>query len=163
MTKPKKLSYLIGYTIFLCCFACTSETDTPTVPTKVDIAANHVTWEHYLGDPERSHYSDLSQIDTKNVNQLKIAWTYQSGGMKEGRNSQIQANPLIVGEKLLSVNATNHLFAINNKTGKKIWDFVPNSQDQSGLGLSRGLTFWRASDSKSKVVFFMLLALNYML
>lgn len=110
----------------------------------------HETWEHYLGDPGRSHYAIFNQIDTANVQQLEVAWTYQSGGMQEGRNSQIQANPLIIDDKLVSVNAANHLFAINNTTGETVWEFIPPSADQSGLGLSRGLSFWRAKDNTDK-------------
>jgi len=61
------------------------------------------TWNHYLGDPERTHFSVLDQITTENVGQLKLTWSYNSGGLEEGRNSQIQTNPLIIGEKLLGV------------------------------------------------------------
>jgi quinoprotein glucose dehydrogenase len=39
------------------------------------------TWSHYLGDPARTHYSLLSQIDTTNVSSLEVAWSYASGGL----------------------------------------------------------------------------------
>ena len=37
---------------------------------------NHYTeWKHYLGDPGRSHYSQLSEFTSKNIKSLKVAWT----------------------------------------------------------------------------------------
>ena len=41
------------------------------------------TWQYYLGDPERTHYSTLNQIDTLNVASLQLAWTYNSGGFEK--------------------------------------------------------------------------------
>ena len=36
-------------------------------------------WDTYLGDPGRSHYSQLTQITRENVDQLELAWKYDSG------------------------------------------------------------------------------------
>jgi quinoprotein glucose dehydrogenase len=107
------------------------------------------TWTHYLGDPHRSHFSTLDEINTTNVDQLKVAWTYQSEGMTEGKNSQIQNNPLIVGNQLFGVNAANTLFALNAATGDRIWEFSPQKADETGLGICRGFAYW-PSDNKSK-------------
>ena len=95
------------------------------------------TWEHYLGDPGRTHFSNLDQIDTLNVSELKLAWSYKSGGLQEGRTTQIQTSPLVVENVLYGVNAAIELFAVNAKTGEEIWKFSPNTKDESGLGLNR--------------------------
>ncbi|WP_243414840.1 PQQ-binding-like beta-propeller repeat protein [Flagellimonas aquimarina] len=114
----------------------------------------HNTWQHYLGDPERSHYSTLNEIDTLNVNDLQLVWKYKSGGIQEGRTTQIQTNPLIVDEVLYGVNAAIELFAINAGTGKEIWRFNASSKDNSGLGVNRGLVFWKSEkDEKSRIFF----------
>src|SRR5262245_21339953 len=46
-----------------------------------NIASNYSAenWNSYAGDNTKSRYSTLSQINTQNVSQLKIAWTYRSG------------------------------------------------------------------------------------
>ena len=36
-------------------------------------------WTDYLGGPDSSHYSPLTQITPANVNKLEIAWTYEAG------------------------------------------------------------------------------------
>ena len=112
------------------------------------------TWQHYLGDQHRTHFSTLTEIDTTNVGQLKVAWTFESGGLVAGRTSQIQANPLILGSQLFSVSANNTLFSINAKTGVKLWEFTPPAADQSGLGLSRGFSCWVGNGDDPSRIFF---------
>lgn len=116
--------------------------------------AYFTSWEHYLGDPERTHYSNLDQIDTTNVANLKLAWSYKSGGLQEGRTTQIQTSPLVIGSVLYGVNAAIQLFAIDAKTGKEIWKFKPTSKDESGLGLNRGLNYWKSNGDEPSRIFF---------
>ena len=51
------------------------------------------TWSSYLGDKAVSHYSSLNEIDTSNVQQLKVAWEYHTGDANPTASSQIQCNP----------------------------------------------------------------------
>src|SRR5258705_12545748 len=59
-------------------------------------------WANYGNDPGGRRYSPLSQINTENVKNLKLAWTYQSGELKtyEGTNiakkAAFEATPLMV-------------------------------------------------------------------
>ncbi len=108
---------------------------------------NFTIWQHYLGDPGRSHYSTLEHINAQNVKNLELAWSYKSGGTEEGRITQIQTNPLIIGDKLYGVNAAIELFALNAITGEELWKFSPSAKDNSGLGLNRGLSYWPSSDA----------------
>jgi len=116
--------------------------------------AYFTTWEHYLGDPERTHFTNLDQINTSNVSNLKLAWTYKSGGLQEGRTTQIQTSPLMVDDLLYGVNAAIELFAVNAQTGEEIWTFKPSTKDESGLGLNRGLNYWRTDGSEPSRIFF---------
>ncbi|MEM7574810.1 MAG: PQQ-binding-like beta-propeller repeat protein [Bacteroidota bacterium] len=107
---------------------------------------NYLSWQHYLGDPGRSHYSLLDQIDTNNVTQLQLAWSYASGGLTSRRNTQIQTNPLIVDDQLFGVNAAMEVFALNATSGELLWTFSPPIQDASGLGINRGFSYWATED-----------------
>ena len=111
-------------------------------------------WAHYLGDPERTHFSVLSEIDTSNVAQLIPAWSYVSGDLPEGRNTQIQTNPLIVGTTLYGISPTNALFALDAGNGALKWEFNPPGKDDTGLGLSRGLLYWSEKNGNHKRVFY---------
>lgn len=106
------------------------------------------TWQHYLGDPGRSHYSVLDQINRSNVQKLELAWQYESGGLQNGRNTQMQTNPLIVGDVLFGVNPSGELFALKADQGTRIWTFNPPNPDGSGLGVNRGLMYANRGDKE---------------
>src|SRR5690242_12002715 len=37
------------------------------------------TWRDYLGGSDSSHYSALKQINTRNVDKLETAWSFETG------------------------------------------------------------------------------------
>ena len=53
-------------------------------------------WSTYLGDPTSSHYSELKQINRRNVSKLEVAWVYNAGDGRKDNRSQIQCNPIII-------------------------------------------------------------------
>ncbi len=111
------------------------------------------TWQHYLGDPARTHYSTLSEINTENVTKLQPIWRYESGGLRMGQTTQIQTNPLIVGDILYGVNPKLRLFALNAASGELLWEFDPPRKDGSGLGVNRGLAYWAGSNADTSRLF----------
>ena len=58
-------------------------------------------WAEYLGGPDRNHYSALTQIDSTNVQDLRVAWEYHAGD-----SGQVQCNPIIVNNVLYGITAT---------------------------------------------------------
>ena len=101
-------------------------------------------WPVYLGDPSSSHYSELKQINRKNVHQLRVAWTYNSGDARKDNRSQIQCNPIIVQGILYGTSPQLKLLAIDAATGKERWRFDPfASQTNGATGVNRGVVFWR--------------------
>ncbi len=147
MKTIHKALILIGIVLFSCRQEEAPETDSR-------IGGHHTTWRHYLGDPTSSQFSVLDQINTGNVQDLKPVWTYTSGGLQEGRTSQIQANPLIHDSLLFGVNASNKLFALNAQTGDEVWTFKSPIQDQSGLGICRGFMLWTSDGVEPDRLFF---------
>ena len=113
-------------------------------------AADSADWPSYLGDNERSHYSRLKQINAQNVSQLKVAWTYQSGGARPDGRSQIQCNPLIIDGVLFGTSPELVLFALDAATGKELWRFNPlrGGGDHQALGLNRGVVYWADGDDR---------------
>lgn len=107
-------------------------------------------WPEYNGNGARSHYSALNQITRDNVTQLKVAWTYASGGADTIRNrTQMQCNPIVIDGILYGVSAGTQAFALNAATGQQIWktDITDN-----GGTTSRGVTYW--SDGRENRIFF---------
>lgn len=107
-------------------------------------------WPEYNGDGSRSHYSPLDQINRTNVNRLKVAWTYASGGADTLRNrTQMQCNPLIIKGVLYGVSANTQAFAVEAATGKPIWK---TALTDNGGTTSRGVTYW--ADGTDQRIFF---------
>src|SRR5580698_10652109 len=77
-----------------------------------------VDWPVYGGQVAGDHYSALSQINSKNVSQLQVAWTFDTcerGGM--------QTSPIIVGGVLYAYTPSQKVIALNAATGKLLWKF----------------------------------------
>lgn len=103
------------------------------------------TWSSYLGDKAASHYSSLREIDTSNVQQLKVAWEYHTGDANPTASSQIQCNPIIVGDVLYGTSPRLKLFALDAATGRSKWVFDPfadTSKSKVELNANRGVTYW---------------------
>src|SRR3984893_12330961 len=98
-------------------------------------------WEVYRGDDGSNAYSQLDQINTKNVNLLKVAWIYRTGDKSE--NSTLECNPIIIDDVLFGVSPTLKAFALNAKTGALRWVFDPFPKDSKEGGISRSVTYWR--------------------
>ncbi len=111
-------------------------------------------WTEYLGGPDRNHFSTLADIDTNNVQQLKIAWTYESPD-----SGQMQMNPVMVNGIVYGVTAGLKAFALDAATGREIWLYTDSA---SSSGTSRGISYWE--DGTDKRVFYSvgtnLIALN---
>lgn len=107
-------------------------------------------WAEYNGDGARSHYSPLTQINAENVQQLKTAWTYASGGADTiGNRTQMQCNPIIVDGVMYGVSANTQAFALNAATGQEIWR---TKLTDNGGTTSRGVTYW-AEGSDKRILF----------
>ncbi|GAB3888038.1 outer membrane protein assembly factor BamB family protein [Spirosoma agri] len=105
-------------------------------------------WAEYNGDGARSHYSALTQINQQNVNQLRIAWTYASGGADTMQNrTQMQCNPIVINGVLYGVSASTQAFALDAATGKERWKTA--IRDNGGT-TSRGVTYWRSESRTDK-------------
>lgn len=98
-------------------------------------------WETYLGDPGRNHYSTLSEITPKNLDRLKQVWTY-----KAPDSGQMQMNPLVVDSILYGVTAALRVVALHAGTGEEIWRFGDTMKEWHST--SRGVSYWENGSDK---------------
>ena len=96
-----------------------------------------VNWSTYLGDSGRRHYTDLTQITPDNVDQLELAWAYDSGDLRPG-NSTMYTSPLVVDGVFYGLSPTLTAFAVNAATGEELWRHDPGVP----AGPQRGLMWW---------------------
>jgi len=119
----------------------------------------HNSWKTYGGSKEGIHYSSLTEIDTGNVNQLQPAWIFNTADADTAKSSQIQCNPIIIDSVMYLTSPTLKLFAIDGGTGKKIWEFNPDSMLRNrvdyhfNLNNNRGVTYWTDGKEDKRIFF----------
>src|SRR3989338_1967900 len=65
-------------------------------------------------------YSPLAKINTKTVKDLVPVWSFSFGGEKQrGQESQ----PVIHNGKMFVTGSYSRLFALDARTGKKLWQY----------------------------------------
>ncbi|HWE50095.1 MAG TPA: pyrroloquinoline quinone-dependent dehydrogenase [Bryobacteraceae bacterium] len=102
-------------------------------------------WQGYSNDPGGQRYSALSQINTRNVAKLKLAWQYgldpASAALNPAARGGIAATeavPIMVGGILYTPTVKHTIVALEPETGKEIWKY---ELGRTGAPL-RGVTWW---------------------
>ena len=80
-------------------------------------------WPVYGGDAGNTRYSESKQINTGNVNKLKVQWALQLG-----TNRSQESTPILVGDTLYVTSSfgPKNTFAVNAKTGEVKWTYQPD-------------------------------------
>lgn len=99
-------------------------------------------WQVYGGTPENNHFSSLTQINRKNVSQLEVAWTFDTG-----ESGGLQTSPIEVEGVLYGLTPSQKVFALNAATGKLLWKFDSGIK---GTQPDRGLAYWSDASGRSQ-------------
>lgn len=83
-------------------------------------SGNHgnVDWPSYGLDLQSQRFSNLSQINQRNVSQLKTAWSVETGV-----KATFQATPIVVNGIMYVSLPFNHVLALDAATGKQLWKY----------------------------------------
>jgi len=122
------------------------------------VFAQNGEWRYYGGDAGGMKYSPLKQINTSNVGRLKVAWTFNTGEISDGKTlpvrSAFETTPIVVDGVLYLTTPFNRLIALDPETGAQKWAFDPKlPRDRPfNLYINRGAAFW--SEGKKRRIFF---------
>lgn len=109
-------------------------------------------WPTYGGNNAGNRYSRLTQINTQNVKQLNIAWTYETGDNTNPteRGMDIQCQPIVVDGVLYGTSPRMKLFAVDAATGKQRWQFDPfaDPEKKPRFHPLRGVVYWEDGTDK---------------
>jgi alcohol dehydrogenase (cytochrome c) len=75
-------------------------------------------WPTYHGDYSGQRHSRLTQITPENVNQLTLAWSFQTG-----QPGGVKASPLLVNG-VIYVTMPDNLWAVDARSGRQIWRYT---------------------------------------
>ena len=100
------------------------------------VGGSSLDWSAYNGGVNGDHYSDLKQINVKNVHLLKQVWR-----VDVGTGGGLQANPLVVGRVVYGYSHSLQVIAMDGTTGARLWTF---DSKVGGGQPSRGFTYWHS-------------------
>ncbi len=75
-------------------------------------------WLTYSGSYSSQRYSLLDQITPQNVKNLELQWVFQARSLEK-----FETTPLVVDGVMYMVEAPNHVYALDAKTGRPFWDY----------------------------------------
>lgn len=84
-------------------------------------------WPSYGLDYAETRFSKLNQINTDNVKQLGLKWSYN---LQSERG--VEATPLVVDGIMYVTASWSVVHAIDTRTGKKLWTFDPGVKRENG-------------------------------
>jgi quinoprotein glucose dehydrogenase len=104
-------------------------------------------WPTYLHDSGGTHYSPLAQINTRNVTQLHVAWTYHmrppsAPAVRGGHFGVSEASPLVINGTMYLPTPYGRVVALDAQTGREIWKYELPRNDQPA---TRGVEYWPGS------------------
>ena len=113
----------------------------------------HTSWNDYLGGSDSSHYSALKQINTSNVKNLDVAWSYPTGD-----DTSYTFSPVVVNNIAYVAAKGGSLVALDATTGKELWvhPFASAGGAASrfgGIAGMRGINYWESKDHKDRRLF----------
>jgi glucose dehydrogenase len=106
-------------------------------------------WPMYGHDDASTRYSPLKQINTGNVQNLTLAWTYhlnktgprpqKMGAPGRGGGRRLsEATPIVVNDTLYMPTPYGSIIALRPETGEEIWTY----KFTKGRPASRGVAYW---------------------
>src|ERR1035437_10081013 len=78
------------------------------------------TWLTYSGNYQAQRFSQLDQINRKNVAQLKLTWVYQM------RPGIVETSPLVADGVMYITEPPSTATAIDLRTGRPLWTYTPS-------------------------------------
>ncbi|MGH9584661.1 MAG: PQQ-binding-like beta-propeller repeat protein, partial [Bryobacteraceae bacterium] len=93
-------------------------------------------WPSYHGDYTGRRHSELTQITPENVDQLGLAWAFQTG-----QRAVIKSSPLLV-DGILYFTVPNNVWAVDARSGHQIWHYTYPQNNGFYIG-QRGVAMYK--------------------
>jgi alcohol dehydrogenase (cytochrome c) len=103
-------------------------------------------WPIYHGDYTGKRHSTLTEITPRNVQNLTLAWAFQTG-----QTAELKASPILV-DGILYFTVPDNVWAVDARTGHQIWHYTapPNKAfhiGQRGVSMYKGWLYYMSSDA----------------
>ncbi len=104
------------------------------------------TWPGYHGDYSGKRHSALTQVSPHNVDQLGLAWAFQTG-----QNAPIKSSPLVV-DGVVYFTVLDDIWAVDARSGHEVWHYTyPKNKGfhigQRGVSMYKDWLFYMTPDA----------------
>ncbi len=132
------------------------ETLTITPAAVEESNADSFEWTHFNGTEHANRYAPLDQIDASNVQDLEIAWMFNTASFGPSPEAFSVTTPLMVnGSVFVTAGATRNVVSLDAETGQIQWMWRPNEGARFDAaprkGSGKGLTYY--NDNGRDVIF----------
>jgi quinoprotein glucose dehydrogenase len=108
-------------------------------------------WRYHHGDAGGTRYSPLDRIHAGNVDQLRVAWSWDSDGAVEPTELRNQSTPLMIGGVLYFTSGNQRaVIAADARTGHTLWTWQLDEAERLRIaprrGSGRGVSYWSEGD-----------------
>ncbi len=111
-------------------------------------ANQDVEWSQYGLDFKEQRYSHLDQINKKTINQLGLAWYFDTYS-----NRGVEATPIVVDGVMYATGSWSIVYALDARTGKLLWHYDPKVPREWGQRLCCDVVNRGVAIKDGKVVF----------
>lgn len=84
-------------------------------------------WEAHGNDSAGTRFSPLTQINTDNVKDLGLAWTYSLDSVRG-----VESTPLVIGHVMYVTAPWSVVHALDARSGKRLWTYDPKVPRSGG-------------------------------
>jgi membrane-bound PQQ-dependent dehydrogenase (glucose/quinate/shikimate family) len=118
-------------------------------------------WQFYGGNAGGTRFSSLQQINRQNVGSLKRVWTYHTGEVNRGNETDrhhvapFETTPVVVDGMLYLSTPSNRVVALDAETGREIWQFDPQAgRAERTYFQHRGVAYWQSETGDDRRILY---------
>lgn len=119
-------------------------------------------WRFYGGDAGGTRSSPLKQITRQNVGSLKTAWTYHTGEVTRGNQTDwhhiapFESTPVVIDGVLYFSTPSNRVIALDAESGQEIWQFDPQAGSAGSRQFfqHRGVAYWESKKGEDRRILY---------
>jgi membrane-bound PQQ-dependent dehydrogenase (glucose/quinate/shikimate family) len=119
-------------------------------------------WRFYGGDASGTRFSSLKQITSQNVARLQRVWTYHTGEVNRGNETNrhhiapFESTPLVIDGVLYFSSPSNRVIALDAESGQEIWQFDPQAGRAGTRQFfqHRGVAYWQSEKGEDRRILY---------
>ncbi|MBT6799882.1 MAG: PQQ-binding-like beta-propeller repeat protein [Porticoccaceae bacterium] len=116
-----------------------------------------VEWQNFGGNLNAQRYSPLTEINSENAKELKIAWRWKAENFGPAAEIRNVSMPIMRnGKVFIGAGATRNIVAIDAETGQTLWMWRPNEGERFEVAArkdsGKGVAYYEHKNGNNSVI-----------